>query len=427
MPWCCAKLLEELDRGTIKPPYKYSDASRKYHDSDGHSPSSVPQQHRNKGIKITFFLLNKLVEANATWDYDIYGKRLLFNKEEHLTDVYLVRNNITIVPESFSMLNSLKHIWLSGNAISNLPPSFKRLAHVTSLWLDNNALTSIAGVPNSVVNLDLSHNPLDTLESLEEKVHLKKLLVNHCFLEELPPTIKHLTSLRVFESHSNKLKFLPREIGFFTSLERLALHDNRIKILPDDLARLRSLRWMSLYNNPLPQGCVDRFTNLSRTITHESYRFEYCSIDKKPSRNCYLGALPTNMRVVWRYVTPTPCEYMNLVEMNPVSSAFLDEADCFAVGSWDAARTLFEDEEWATLVWWFRHHDISIDASCFYLRHETTYHLRGLYASECWLFAMFKSAQVYFLCPLKKKSDLEFDMFARVGDACRATLVTRVP
>eukprot|EP00928_Gymnodinium_smaydae_P024048 TRINITY_DN19599_c0_g1_i1.p1 TRINITY_DN19599_c0_g1~~TRINITY_DN19599_c0_g1_i1.p1 ORF type:complete len:452 (-),score=30.88 TRINITY_DN19599_c0_g1_i1:212-1567(-) len=70
-------------------------------------------------------------------------------------------------------------------------------------------------------------------------------------LEEIPPDIGFLTTLRVLEVASNKLSSLPPEIVGCSSLEELLLPSNVLTSLPSEIGRLRNLRMLNVAENRL--------------------------------------------------------------------------------------------------------------------------------------------------------------------------------
>ncbi len=100
----------------------------------------------------------------------------------------------------------------------------------------------------SVINVSMSDVLFDTLmNKLEDKAHFKKLMIHHCELKKLPPTIVKLKNLEAFLSFSNPLAELPAEIGLMKNLREININDaNRLKVLPPEIGQLEKLEQLSI-------------------------------------------------------------------------------------------------------------------------------------------------------------------------------------
>lgn len=142
--------------------------------------------------------------------------------------------------------------------------TFKLADRLTQLWLDNH---------------DLGWLP----SSLGDLVLLEVLSVAGNALEELPPALCKLTSLRRLLARRNKLKFLPegfealqllvevdlahnslprfpKALCALPSLQHLLLNKNDIAEVPEELKQLRSLSYLDLDGCPIkrPPACLGK-------------------------------------------------------------------------------------------------------------------------------------------------------------------------
>ncbi len=68
-------------------------------------------------------------------------------------------NRLEAIPEPALDMTELQWLWLGGNRIDALPPTLPRLGRLQSLLLNDNRLTSLAApLPDSLLELDISHN-----------------------------------------------------------------------------------------------------------------------------------------------------------------------------------------------------------------------------------------------------------------------------
>ena len=100
----------------------------------------------------------------------------------------------------------------------------------------------------SVINVPMNRSIFDTLMvKLEDKPHLKKLMIHHCDLKTLPPTITKLKKLETFISFYNPLAQLPAEIGLMNNLREIDIHNaTQLKILPPEIGELKQLEKLSI-------------------------------------------------------------------------------------------------------------------------------------------------------------------------------------
>ena len=148
-----------------------------------------------------------------------------------LSKVILQQNKLTVAPTNLSLVTTLTTLDLSRNY---LPSKF----FDQSITLD------------SLIQLDLSVNRIDTLEHLPTILSapaLKILDVSFNLLTSLTPLHKHYSSLLTLHANSNQLTFL--DPADFEGLEIVQVNNNSINKLPPELGLVESLRVVGVDGN----------------------------------------------------------------------------------------------------------------------------------------------------------------------------------
>ena len=83
--------------------------------------------------------------------------------------------------------------------------------------------------------------------------------------------------------------------------------------------------------------------------------------------------------------------------------------------------------EWTIIKWGLKEINVSLDENAFFARVKIRHHLRGgnptSFNNETWLFVLVKNAvDIFYMCPLKRDSDFEFDVFDVVRGNCGSTI-----
>ncbi len=98
----------------------------------------------------------------------------------------------------------------------------------------------------SVINVPMNYSLFDTLMSkLEDKPHLKKLMIHSCELKKLPSTIAKLQGLEVLKLFRNPLAKIPPEIGLMKELREIYFYNAyQLKAIPPELGQLKKLEML---------------------------------------------------------------------------------------------------------------------------------------------------------------------------------------
>ena len=221
----------------------------------------------------TFDVLNKLKESNQDTKSRISfdsGKRLKFDINGQLEELYIDNCTIDNIPIQFGLLTNIVSIWMSNNNISMLPETITSLINLKHLWLNNNNFDSVPYLPKNIECLYMFNNPIVTLIRIGTCVNLVKLYINDCELQSLCEEITELKQLQILECHCNELIELPSYIGELTNLKHVSLHSNFLKTLPKEIGELNQLNWLSLHFNELSRLPPEfgKLKNLTRLSLH---------------------------------------------------------------------------------------------------------------------------------------------------------------
>lgn len=199
----------------------------------------------------------------------------------NLQVVDLSRNKISRIPDSFGHLGQLVRLDFSENRITCLCDEFSSCASLETLFLD---LNMIGKFPPWFQNLErirelsMKSNDLGGAAIPEgfgfKSQHLEILDVRGNFIEILPESFCHLSSLKVLMlgtpleylerspnfQNGNWLRHLPQHFHCLTSLTKLCVEENQVLSLPQqigDLVHLEELYFGSNMLEELPASFTD--------------------------------------------------------------------------------------------------------------------------------------------------------------------------
>jgi Leucine-rich repeat (LRR) protein/GTPase SAR1 family protein len=177
------------------------------------------------------------------------------------TFVYFGNKGLTVLPADLDLLQHLTHLNLESNLLTGLPSQIARLVNLVNLELNNNRISSI---PNDIVGLcSLLHLNLDNNR-----------------IGYLPSTLGKLTSLRTLKINKNQLSSEGLDPIFtLHRLEHLEIGDNQLEEIPPMISHLASLKILNLAGNKLTQlpECINTLTQLSKLLIERN------QIDEFPS------------------------------------------------------------------------------------------------------------------------------------------------
>lgn len=217
----------------------------------------------------------------------------IYKLEHFCTQLILINNQFTEVPEAIFSLSELRTLRLENNAISSIPDSVSKLKSLLEISLDENkfyefpiSLTKvktieriwidknrISSVPTNfpffnIQRLSISHNILSNFGGIIEWNTLQVLLINDNFLTVIPKEIKNLNHLKKFHLNQNKIHYISPELGQLLELKALELRNNLIEEIPVHIGELINLESLDFSNNnikylPSSMGLLNKLINLN--------------------------------------------------------------------------------------------------------------------------------------------------------------------
>ena len=195
-----------------------------------------------------------------------------------LQELKLCLNSIKIIlPREIGKLASLVNLKLSGNLLKELPleigfltslrildvsnnnikylTNLNLLENLIELRVDNNKLKEIPALPDSLLTLVLSYNPICTstqnwFENLQYLGELKHLELRGCKIKQVPDGIGKLINLTKLDLGDNEIVQFPTNCFVHLAyLDKLLLDQNQIKALPDDIGQAIKLTTLTLTGN----------------------------------------------------------------------------------------------------------------------------------------------------------------------------------
>ena len=184
------------------------------------------------------------------------------------TELTLIGEGLTALPESLGQLTQLETLRLWNNELTALPESLGQLMFLRSLNVRGNQLTALPESANQLRDLrslDLAHNQLTALpESLGPLWELRSLILSHNQLTALPEWMGQLTRLQSLNLSHNQLTALPEWLGQLWELRSLNLSHNQLRVLPEWLGQLTQLQSLHLTDSELTAlpECLGQLTQL---------------------------------------------------------------------------------------------------------------------------------------------------------------------
>lgn len=144
------------------------------------------------------------------------------------------------------IVKQVKHLYISENNLQTIDLS--KFVNLLTIDLSTNYLTTIPKLPRSVIELDISHNHIKSINELYDYNKLERLMCNNNMITSLPP----INNLQVLHCINNKLTFIPK----MNNLVELYCKNNEITKIES-----LNLEILDCTNNKLTQ--LTNFNNLT--------------------------------------------------------------------------------------------------------------------------------------------------------------------
>ncbi|KAJ3983948.1 L domain-like protein [Lentinula detonsa] len=220
-----------------------------------------------------FQLLTKLEELDL-YDNKIKDPGHALNHLSNLSVLDLSFNLLRSIPESISLLTSLKTIYFVQNRISKITcldnltslrslelggnrirkiENLDALVNLEELWLGKNKITKLENISKlqNMKILSIQSNRITVIEGLEELTNLEELYLSHNGVKKLEGLDKNI-NLRTLDVGNN---FIPaiENVSHLAHLEELWMNGNLIpdlRALDSQLAHISTLETLYLEGNP---------------------------------------------------------------------------------------------------------------------------------------------------------------------------------
>ncbi|XP_049639689.1 lumican [Suncus etruscus] len=176
--------------------------------------------------------------------------------------LYLRNNEIDHIEEkAFENVTDLQWLILDYNRLENSKIKgnvFSKLKQLKKLHINHNNLTeSVGPLPNSLEDLQLTHNKITKLNSFEGLVNLTLVQLQHNQLKEeaISSALKGLKSLEYLDLSFNQMAKLPSDLP--ASLLTLYLDNNKITTIGAEyFKKFNGLQFLRLSHNELADSGI---------------------------------------------------------------------------------------------------------------------------------------------------------------------------
>ena len=156
-----------------------------------------------------------------------------------LKELYLVRDELTALPDDYGKLVQLRYLNLDGNRFEKLPGVVAKLTGLKWLRLNENKLTEL---------------PAD-LSALRD---LRRIYLKRNQLPAVPPALEALKTLEDIALDYNPIAEVPQWLTAFPKLRSVSFAGCRLTKLPTDLSGWKKLDSLVFSGCPIPEGEIKR-------------------------------------------------------------------------------------------------------------------------------------------------------------------------
>lgn len=190
----------------------------------------------------------------SLWDVEISRLPEFFSEVFPNIKLLFIFNceNLKEVPDAIGNLEKAKWLTLYKCGLRKLPKNIKNLKNLKKLDISYNPLESIEEICllQNLEALDIRHCSLKSLpENITNLKKLKTLYIGHNDFIEFPKQIRKLKNLALLDASNLRLKSIPPEIFELKNLSNLTLFRNQLESLPDEILNLKDLQYLFLGYN----------------------------------------------------------------------------------------------------------------------------------------------------------------------------------
>jgi len=139
-----------------------------------------------------------------------------------LTGLLLGDNQLKSLPRNLGNCKRLGYLVIGGNRLRKLPSSLMELPRLVDLAAWGNELSKWPSLPESLVSLDLSNNPVKSIPAALGKLkHLEKLDIGDTQIRKLPESIGQLQNLAHLRVINVPLQDLPKGLFHIENMRLL--------------------------------------------------------------------------------------------------------------------------------------------------------------------------------------------------------------
>ena len=235
--------------------------------------------------------------------------------------IYLAldKNPLELLSGSIQHLQKLNTLSAGWCGLKALPTFLCNLKRLEKLFVRANCLKYLPDALNNTIikTIDMSWNPLHTLDSLCVLKGLRIIRANACRLHMFPKEILYLQKLTILALQWNGIHSLPDDIQH-SNLRQLFLYGNAIKTLPSTMSNLKCLH--TLYLNEM--------TEFPQAVLHMSTVVHFLVSGFKDTRKHVM--LPNswkNMINLQRLICHRSCHFLSLGSLRKLIEASIEKTN----------------------------------------------------------------------------------------------------
>mmetsp|Transcript_15020 Transcript_15020/g.27041 ORF Transcript_15020/g.27041 Transcript_15020/m.27041 type:complete len:457 (+) Transcript_15020:127-1497(+) len=196
----------------------------------------------------------------------------------NLTQLDIRFQGLSEVPKEVCLCTQLYKLDMGCNKISNLPKELVQLKALRILFLTSNAFTQIPKVLCEMKDLrmlSLMRNQIQTMDCNDLPAKIQWLIMTDNNIGEIK-NFGRLSCVRKLMLSHNHLDQIPDDIKDCESLQMIRLANNKFESIPKSLFTAPNLAWLAISGNPITRKLVEGASGKmseSTTIDYETLEF----------------------------------------------------------------------------------------------------------------------------------------------------------